>query len=111
MTKTAPFHHQRNERVIVSQVATARRACFSESANNRSYFLGKIIPYRAVLWVEFEYDTKNICTCRIDRTRKVLGSIACARWHEVQRRHFAHVLLQVERHFSLARQRPVSGTV
>jgi len=32
---------------------------FYESANNRTYFLGKIIPYRGS-WVEFEYDTKNI---------------------------------------------------
>src|SRR6266702_2509237 len=45
-----------------------------ESANNRSYFLGKIIPYRGS-WVEFEYDTKNILYVRIDRKRKFLGSI------------------------------------
>src|SRR5437899_2495707 len=42
--------------------------------NNRSYFLGKIIPYRGS-WVEFEYDTKNILYVRIDRKRKFLGSI------------------------------------
>src|SRR6266480_4727406 len=47
---------------------------FFESANNRSYFLGKIIPYRGS-WVEFEYDTKNILYVRIDRKRKFLGSI------------------------------------
>src|SRR3989449_790381 len=47
---------------------------FYESANNRTYFLGKIIPYRGS-WVEFEYDTKNILYVRIDRKRKFLGSI------------------------------------
>ncbi|PYT63920.1 MAG: DNA-directed RNA polymerase subunit beta, partial [Acidobacteria bacterium] len=47
---------------------------FFESANNRTYFLGKIIPYRGS-WVEFEYDTKNILYVRIDRKRKFLGSI------------------------------------
>jgi DNA-directed RNA polymerase subunit beta len=47
---------------------------FFEAANNRTYFLGKIIPYRGS-WVEFEYDTKNILYVRIDRKRKFLGSI------------------------------------
>src|SRR5216683_3276411 len=42
--------------------------------DNRTYFLGKIIPYRGS-WVEFEYDTKNILYVRIDRKRKFLGSI------------------------------------
>ena len=47
---------------------------FYENANNRTYFLGKIIPYRGS-WVEFEYDTKNLLYVRIDRKRKFLGSI------------------------------------
>jgi len=47
---------------------------FYETANNRTYFLGKIIPYRGS-WVEFEYDTKNLLYVRIDRKRKFLGSI------------------------------------
>jgi len=64
---------------------------FFESANNRSYFLGKIIPYRGS-WVEFEYDTKNILYVRIDRKRKFLGSSSCARWDEVQRRHSSYIL-------------------
>src|SRR3981189_2415882 len=61
------------ERVIVSQLHRSP-GVFFESANNRSYFLGKIIPYRGS-WVEFEYDTKNILYVRIDRKRKFLGSI------------------------------------
>ncbi|HXN58075.1 MAG TPA: DNA-directed RNA polymerase subunit beta, partial [Candidatus Angelobacter sp.] len=44
------------------------------SANNRTYFLGKIIPYRGS-WVEFEYDQKNVLYVRIDRKRKFLGTI------------------------------------
>ena len=44
------------------------------TANNRTYFLGKIIPYRGS-WVEFEYDQKNILYVRIDRKRKFLGTI------------------------------------
>ncbi len=47
---------------------------FFETANNRTYFLGKIIPYRGS-WVEFEYDQKNILYVRIDRKRKFLGTI------------------------------------
>ena len=47
---------------------------FFETANNRSYFLGKIIPYRGS-WVEFEYDQKNVLYVRIDRKRKFLGTI------------------------------------
>src|SRR2546422_9805048 len=61
------------ERVIVSQLHRSP-GVFYESANNRTYFLGKIIPYRGS-WVEFEYDTKNILYVRIDRKRKFLGSI------------------------------------
>ena len=47
---------------------------FFETASNRTYFLGKIIPYRGS-WVEFEYDQKNTLYVRIDRKRKFLGTI------------------------------------
>ena len=47
---------------------------FFETANARTYFLGKIIPYRGS-WVEFEYDQKNTLYVRIDRKRKFLGTI------------------------------------
>ncbi len=72
MTDNGTFIINGTERVIVG--IHARRASFTVSANNRSYFLGKIIPYRGS-WVEFEYDTKNILYVRIDRKRKFLGSI------------------------------------
>src|SRR5229473_7727976 len=71
--KCGTFIINGTERVIVSQLHRSP-GVFFESANNRSYFLGKIIPYRGS-WVEFEYDSKNILYVRIDRKRKFLGSI------------------------------------
>ena len=73
MTENGTFVINGTERVIVSQLHRSP-GVFFETANNRSYFLGKIIPYRGS-WVEFEYDTKNILYVRIDRKRKFLGSI------------------------------------
>jgi DNA-directed RNA polymerase subunit beta len=73
MTENGTFIINGTERVIVSQLHRSP-GVFFESANNRTYFLGKIIPYRGS-WVEFEYDSKNILYVRIDRKRKFLGSI------------------------------------
>src|SRR5881394_921293 len=73
MTENGTFIINGTERVIVSQLHRSP-GVFFESANNRTYFLGKIIPYRGS-WVEFEYDTKNILYVRIDSKRKFLGSI------------------------------------
>ena len=73
MTENGTFIINGTQRVIVSQLHRSP-GVFFESANNRTYFLGKIIPYRGS-WVEFEYDTKNILYVRIDRKRKFLGSI------------------------------------
>jgi DNA-directed RNA polymerase subunit beta len=73
MTDNGTFIINGTERVIVSQLHRSP-GVFFESANNRTYFLGKIIPYRGS-WVEFEYDTKNVLYVRIDRKRKFLGSI------------------------------------
>jgi DNA-directed RNA polymerase subunit beta len=73
MTDNGTFIINGTERVIVSQLHRSP-GVFFESANNRTYYLGKIIPYRGS-WVEFEYDTKNILYVRIDRKRKFLGSI------------------------------------
>src|SRR5512141_845224 len=73
MTQNGTFIINGTERVIVSQLHRSP-GVFFETANNRSYFLGKIIPYRGS-WVEFEYDQKNILYVRIDRKRKFLGSV------------------------------------
>jgi DNA-directed RNA polymerase subunit beta len=73
MTENGTFIINGTERVIVSQLHRSP-GVFYESANNRTYFLGKIIPYRGS-WVEFEFDTKNTLYVRIDRKRKFLGTI------------------------------------
>src|SRR5664279_3607468 len=73
MTANGTFIINGTERVIVSQLHRSP-GVFFETASNRTYFLGKIIPYRGS-WVEFEYDQKNILYVRIDRKRKFLGSI------------------------------------
>src|SRR4051794_14605468 len=73
MSQNGTFIVNGTERVIVSQLHRSP-GVFFESANARTYFLGKIIPYRGS-WVEFEYDQKNTLYVRIDRKRKFLGTI------------------------------------
>ncbi|MSO20954.1 MAG: DNA-directed RNA polymerase subunit beta [Acidobacteria bacterium] len=73
MTDNGTFIINGTERVIVSQLHRSP-GVFFETANQRTYFLGKIIPYRGS-WVEFEFDAKNLLYVRIDRKRKFLGSI------------------------------------
>ncbi len=73
MSENGTFIVNGTERVIVSQLHRSP-GVFFETANNRTYFLGKIIPYRGS-WVEFEYDQKNTLYVRIDRKRKFLGTI------------------------------------
>ena len=73
MTQNGTFIINGTERVIVSQLHRSP-GVFFETANNRTYFLGKIIPYSGS-WVEFEYDQKNVLYVRIDRKRKFLGTI------------------------------------
>ncbi len=73
MTENGTFIINGTERVIVNQLHRSP-GVFFETANQRTYFLGKMIPYRGS-WVEFEYDIKNIVYVRIDRKRKFLGTI------------------------------------
>ena len=74
MTETGTFIINGTERVIVSQLHRSP-GVFFESIPSRTYFLGKIIPYRGS-WVEFEYETsKNILYVRIDRKRKFVATI------------------------------------
>ncbi|MFQ5664050.1 MAG: DNA-directed RNA polymerase subunit beta [Terriglobia bacterium] len=73
MTENGTFIINGTERVIVSQLHRSP-GCFYDVASNRAYFLGKIIPYRGA-WVEFEYDAKNILSVRVDRKRKLLGTV------------------------------------
>jgi len=73
MTENGTFVINGTERVIVSQLHRSP-GVFFESTPQKTYFLGKIIPYRGS-WVEFEYDIKNILYVRIDRKRKFLATI------------------------------------
>jgi len=73
MTENGTFIINGTERVIVSQLHRSPGVFFETNAQ-KTYFLGKIIPYRGS-WVEFEYDTKNLLYVRIDRKRKFLATI------------------------------------
>ncbi|HYP27842.1 MAG TPA: DNA-directed RNA polymerase subunit beta [Blastocatellia bacterium] len=73
MTDNGTFIINGTERVIVSQLHRSP-GVFFEKANNNTYFLAKVIPYRGS-WVEYEYDTKNLLYVRIDRKRKFLGTV------------------------------------
>ncbi|MGH9325275.1 MAG: hypothetical protein ACRD2B_01095 [Terriglobia bacterium] len=73
MTENGTFVINGTERVIVSQLHRSP-GVFFESTPQKTYFLGKIIPYRGS-WVEFEYDHKNVLYVRIDRKRKFLATI------------------------------------
>src|SRR5690349_12031707 len=95
MTDNGTFIINGTERVIVSQLHRSP-GVFFETANNRSYFLGKIIPYRGS-WVEFEYDTKNILYVRIDRKRKFLGSIFLRALSMKSNEEILRMFYQVER--------------
>lgn len=72
MTENGIFIINGTERVIVSQLHRSP-GVFFESSPNKSFFLGKIIPYRGS-WIEFEYDVKNLLYVRIDRKRKFLAT-------------------------------------
>jgi DNA-directed RNA polymerase subunit beta len=73
MTDNGTFIINGTERVIVSQLHRSP-GIFFEKANNNTYFLAKVIPYRGS-WVEFEYDSKNLLYVRIDRKRKFYGTV------------------------------------
>ena len=73
MTENGTFVINGTERVIVSQLHRSP-GVFFEKAQNNTYFLAKMIPYRGS-WVEFEYDAKNLLYVRIDRKRKFLATI------------------------------------
>src|SRR5258705_7420139 len=73
MTDNGTFIINGTERVIVSQLHRSP-GVFYEKANNNTYFLAKVIPYRGS-WVEFEYDAKNLLYVRIDRKRKFLATV------------------------------------
>ena len=76
MTDSGTFIINGAERVIVSQLVRSPGAYFAEAMDKsgKTVFTGSIIPSRGT-WLEFENDAKDILNVRIDRTRKIPGTI------------------------------------
>jgi DNA-directed RNA polymerase subunit beta len=72
MTETGTFIINGTERVIVSQLHRSPGVFFTLEGPN--HYLAKVVPYRGS-WIEFEYDTKQILWVRIDRKRRLPGSV------------------------------------
>ncbi len=64
------------ERVIVSQLVRSPGAYFADAMDKsgKTVFTGSVIPSRGT-WLEFENDAKDVLNVRIDRTRKIPGTI------------------------------------
>jgi DNA-directed RNA polymerase subunit beta len=73
MTEKGTFIFNGIERVVVSQLQRSP-GVFFRPAENKGFFIAKIIPYRGA-WVEFEYDTKNCLFVRLDRKKKFLATV------------------------------------
>ena len=76
MTDAGTFIINGAERVIVSQLVRSPGAYFADAMDKsgKTVFNGSIIPSRGT-WLEFENDAKDILNVRIDRTRKIPGTI------------------------------------
>ncbi len=76
MTDSGTFIINGAERVIVSQLVRSPGAYFADAMDKsgKTVFTGSMIPSRGT-WLEFENDAKDILNVRIDRTRKIPGTI------------------------------------
>ncbi len=72
MTDTGTFIINGTERVIVSQLHRSPGVFFTLEGPND--YLAKVVPYRGS-WIEFEYDTKQVLWVRIDRKRRLPGTV------------------------------------
>ncbi len=72
MTDTGTFIINGTERVIVSQLHRSPGVFFTLEGPN--HYLAKVVPYRGS-WIEFEYDTKQVLWVRIDRKRRLPGTV------------------------------------
>jgi DNA-directed RNA polymerase subunit beta len=72
MTDTGTFIINGTERVIVSQLHRSPGVFFTLEGPN--HYLAKVVPYRGS-WIEFEYDNKQILWVRIDRKRRLPGTV------------------------------------
>ncbi len=73
MTEKGTFIFNGIERVVVSQLQRSP-GVFFRPAENKGFFIAKIIPYRGA-WVEFEHDAKNLLWVRLDRKKKFLATV------------------------------------
>ena len=76
MTDSGTFIINGAERVIVSQLVRSPGAYFADAMDKsgKTVFTGSLIPSRGT-WLEFENDVKDVLNVRIDRTRKIPGTI------------------------------------
>lgn len=76
MTDAGTFIINGAERVIVSQLVRSPGAYFADAMDKsgKTVFTGSMITSRGT-WLEFENDAKDILNVRIDRTRKIPGTI------------------------------------
>lgn len=76
MTDSGTFIINGAERVIVSQLVRSPGAYFADAIDKsgKTVFEGSIIPSRGT-WVEFENDAKDVLNVRIDRNRKIPGTV------------------------------------
>lgn len=73
MTHKGTFIFNGIERVVVSQLQRSPGVFFRQG-ESKGFYIAKIIPYRGA-WVEFEYDSKNILSVRLDRKKKFLATV------------------------------------
>ncbi|WP_455682595.1 DNA-directed RNA polymerase subunit beta [Thomasclavelia sp.] len=76
MTDSGTFIINGAERVIVSQLVRSPGAYFADAIDKsgKTVFNGSIIPSRGT-WLEFENDAKDVLNVRIDRNRKMPGTV------------------------------------
>ena len=76
MTDSGTFVVNGAERVIVSQLVRSPGAYFGNGTDKigKIVFNGQVIPSRGT-WLEFENDAKDVLNVRIDRQKKIPGTI------------------------------------
>ena len=76
MTDAGTFIINGAERVIVSQLVRSPGAYFGNATDKvgKTVFTGQVIPSRGT-WLEFENDSKDVLNVRIDRQKKIPGTI------------------------------------
>jgi DNA-directed RNA polymerase subunit beta len=79
MTENGTFIINGTERVVVSQLHRSPGVFFDHDkgktlSSGKLLYSARVIPYRGS-WLDFEFDTKDILYCRIDRRRKLPATI------------------------------------